>query len=183
MASPVHSLRAADVMTRALVCAHPNQDLLEVEGRLFERRISGLPVVEEGRLVGVLSASDVARVQVLMNSLDGQVNDRLDWPAQADGFQHANPPQFDGFRQMITRLKVRDAMQDEVAVCPPDQLIAQVAKTMIAQRIHRVIVVEGAKPVGIISSLDLVKVLAARLLETGNSETGNLETGNLETGN
>lgn len=168
MAASVRSLRAADVMTRALVCAHPDQDLLEVEGLLFERRISGLPVVEDGRLLGVLSASDVARVQVLMNSLDGQVNDRLDWPAQADGFQHTDPPQYDGFRQMITRLKVRDAMQDQVEVCPPDQLLADVARIMLEQRIHRVIVVEGTKPVGIISSLDLVKVLAAQLAETGN---------------
>jgi CBS domain-containing protein len=167
MASSVRSLRAADVMTRALVCAHPDQDLLEVEGLLFERRISGLPVVEDDRLVGVLSASDVARVQVLMNSLDGQVNDRLDWPAQADGFQHADPPQFDGFRQMITRLKVRDAMQDQVAVCPPGQSLAQIAKTMLDERIHRVIVVEDSRPVGIISSLDLVKVLAEQLTETG----------------
>jgi CBS domain-containing protein len=167
MASSVRSLRAADVMTRALVCAHPDQDLLEVEGLLFERRISGLPVVEDDRLVGVLSASDVARVQVLMNSLDGQVNDRLDWPAQADGFQHADPPQFDGFRQMITRLKVRDAMQDQVAVCPPGQSLAQIAKTMLDERIHRVIVVEDSRPVGIISSLDLVKVLAEQLKESG----------------
>lgn len=168
MDTSVRTLRAADVMTRALICAHPDQDLLEVEGLLFERRISGLPVVEDDRLVGVLSASDVARVQVLMNSLDGQVNDRLDWPAQADGFQHANSPQFDGFRQMITRLKVRDAMQDQVTVCPPDQLLANVADAMLAERIHRVIVVEGTKPVGIISSLDLVKVLATQLTDTGN---------------
>lgn len=163
MPSNLGALRAADVMTRALVCAQPDQDLLEVESLLFERRISGVPVVEHDRLVGVISASDVARVQVLMSSLDGQVNDRLDWPAQADGFQHTDPPQFDGFRQMITRLKVRDAMQDQVAVCSPEQPLAQVAQTMLEDRIHRVIVVEGEKPVGVISSLDLVKVLATQL--------------------
>lgn len=159
MAPSAKALQAADVMTRTLVCAHPDQDLLEVESLLFERHISGMPVVEEERLIGVLSASDVARVQVLMNSLDGQVNDRLDWPTQADGFQHTDPPQFDGFRQMITRLKVRDAMQDQVTVCPPGEPLSRVAQTMLDDHIHRVIVVEGDKPVGVISSLDLVKVL------------------------
>ena len=160
MPTSAKSLRAADVMTSSLVCAQPGQDLLEVEKLLFERRITGLPVVEEGRLVGVISASDVARVQVLMNSLDGQVNDRLDWSVQADGFQHADPPDFDGFRQMIGKLKVSDAMQDQMLVCSPEQSILEVSKTMLAERIHRVIVVEGEKPVGIVSSLDLVKVLA-----------------------
>jgi CBS domain-containing protein len=157
------SLCAADVMNRALVCASPDQDLLEVEGVLLERRISGLPVVQQGRLVGVISASDVARVQVLMNSLDGQVNDRLDWPMQADGFQHSDAPDFHGFREMIGRLKVSDAMRDQVVVCEPQAPLAEVANKMLGERIHRVIVVEGEKPVGIITSLDLVRVLADQL--------------------
>jgi CBS domain-containing protein len=163
MVSNAAALTAADIMTRSLVLARPEQDLLEIEGLLFERRISGLPVVDEGRLVGVVSASDVSRVQVLMNSLDGQVNDSLDWPQQADGFAHAQPPQFSGFRQMITRLKVQDAMRDHVVVCAPNAPLAEVAQVMLAERIHRIIVVEGERPVGIISSLDLVKVLAGQL--------------------
>jgi CBS domain-containing protein len=163
MVSHAAALTAADIMTRSLVLARPEQDLLEIEGLLFERRISGLPVVDEGRLVGVVSASDVSRVQVLMNSLDGQVNDRLDWTQQADGFAHAQPPQFSGFRQMIGRLKVQDAMRDQVVVCAPDAPLAEVAKVMLAEHIHRIIVVENERPVGIISSLDLVKVLASQL--------------------
>lgn len=157
------SLCAADVMNRALVCASPEQDLLEVERLLLERRIRGVPVVQQGRLVGMISASDVARVQVLMNSLDGQVNDRLDWPMQADGFQHADAPDFHGFREMIGRLKVSDAMRDHVSVCAPETPLVEVARKMFDDRVHRVIVVEGEKPVGIISSLDLVKVLADQL--------------------
>lgn len=169
MVSNAAALRAADVMTRSLILAHPQQDLLEIEGLLFERRISGVPVVDEGRLVGVVSASDVARVQVLMNSLDGQVNDTLDWPQQADGFEHKDSPQFSGFRQMITRLKVQDAMRDHVVVCPPETPLAQVARTMLAERVHRIIVVEGERPVGIISSLDLVKVLSTQLTEAAGN--------------
>jgi CBS domain-containing protein len=169
MVSNVAGLKAADVMTRSLVLARPEQDLLEIESLLFERRISGVPVVDEGRLVGMVSATDVARVQVLMNSLDGQVNDTLDWSQQADGFQHTDPPQFSGFRQMIAKLKVQDAMRDNVSVCAPDAPLADVARTMLAERVHRIIVVEGERPVGIISSLDLVKVLSTQLAEAAEN--------------
>ncbi len=153
-------LRAADVMSRSLIVATPDQDLLEAERALLDNRISGMPVVEDGRLVGVLSASDIARVQLLMNSLDGQVDDRLDWPIQADGFQHSDPPPYHGFRHLLDRLKVKDAMHDQVIVCHAETPVAEVARTMAEKRIHRLIVVEGDHPVGIVSSLDLVKVLA-----------------------
>ncbi len=163
MPSAAAKLTAADVMSRALVLARPEQDLLEVEGVLFERRISGLPVVEDGKLIGVVSAGDVARVQVFMNSLDGQVDDNQEWSSQADGFQHAEPPAFHGFREMIAKFKVRDAMNDQVLTCAPGTPLASVAEQMLAERVHRVIVVEQGKPVGIVSSLDLVKVLADQL--------------------
>jgi CBS domain-containing protein len=54
-------------------------------------------------------------------------------------------------------------MRDQVVVCAPDAPLAEVAQVMLAEHIHRIIVVEGERPVGIISSLDLVKVLASQL--------------------
>ena len=168
MAPPARTMQAKDVMSQSLLSAHPDQDLLEIEKLLVDSRVSGLPVVEDGRLVGVLTAHDVARVQVLMNSLDGQVYDRLDWQQQADGFQHTDPPPFDGFRQMIARLKVRDAMHDRIVVCRPDDPLAMVARTMVDEHIHRLIVVEGQRPLGVVSSLDLVRVLADEISDSGS---------------
>jgi CBS domain-containing protein len=168
MAPRASTMQVKDVMTQSLICATADQDLLEVERLLVGRQVSGVPVVEEGRLVGVLSANDVARVQVLMNSLDGQVDDRLDWQQQADGFQHSDPPEFDGFRQMISRLKVRDAMREQVVVCRPEDTLSDVARKMLDEHLHRVIVVDGERPVGIVSSLDLVKVLADELATSGS---------------
>ncbi len=151
--------QARDIMTKALVFAEPQQDLAEVETLLLEHRISGVPVVDHGRLVGVLSRGDIARVQVLMNSLDGQVTDQLRWSDQADGFQHSQGTEFQGFRKMLERLTVKDAMRDQVITCAPDAAIAEVAETMVRQHLHRIIVVERDHAVGIISSLDLVKLL------------------------
>jgi CBS domain-containing protein len=154
------TLHAEQVMTRTLISAAPGQDLNEVEAMLIENRIGGVPVVDQGRLVGVLSRSDVARVRVLMRSLDGLVSDQLDWPEQADGFVHAKRGEFSGFRQMIGNLKVADAMRDQLITCAPDTLVGDVAHMMVLQHVHRVIVVEDEKPLGIITSLDLVKLLA-----------------------
>ena len=153
-------LTAGDIMTRALLCARPDQALMEAESMLIERRIGGAPVVEAGRLVGVISRSDIARVEVLMLSLDGQVSDQLQWKVQADGFEHSQGPEFAGFRERLGKLKVRDAMHREVITCHPDTPVAEVAATMVRQHMHRLIVVVQERPVGIVSSLDIVKLVA-----------------------
>ncbi len=160
MTTRYQTMPASRIMTKALVCAGPDQDLWEVESLLIEHRISGVPVVEHGKLVGVLSRSDIARVQVLMSSLDGQVTDQMRGYDQADGFQHNESAEFQGFRNQVSKLKVQDAMHDEVVTCVPSTPVSEVAARMVRMHIHRVIVVEGDYPVGIISSLDLAKLIA-----------------------
>jgi len=152
---------AKDLMTQALVCAHPEQPLAELELLLIEHRISGVPVVEQGRLIGVISRSDIARVEVLVESLDGSVSDQMRWDTQADGFQHPAQPAYHGFRGRLDNLAVKDAMHDQVVTCRPDTPVVEVAADMVRHHIHRVIVVEGDHPVGIVSSLDIVKLVAA----------------------
>ncbi|HEY8490466.1 MAG TPA: CBS domain-containing protein, partial [Dehalococcoidia bacterium] len=59
--------RVRDVMRRPAIVASP-QDPLEQAARLmYERKIGCLPVVDEGRLVGIVTTSDVFRafVQVM----------------------------------------------------------------------------------------------------------------------
>jgi CBS domain-containing protein len=164
------TLHADQIMTKALICARPEQDLHELELLLVEHRISGVPVVEQGRLVGVVSRSDIARVQVLMKSLDGQVTDELRRDDQADGFQHNERPEFQGFRQMLDKLKVKDAMHDQVVTCTPATSVGEVAAMMVRQHVHRIIVVEADRPVGIISSLDLLRLLASGMSESARKQ-------------
>jgi CBS domain-containing protein len=152
---------AADIMTKSLITTRPDEDLKVAERLLIDHRVSGVPVVDEGNLVGVLSRSDIARVEVLMESLDGVVSERQNWDEQADGFQHAARPEFHDFRQRIEKLKVRDAMHDQVVTCAPSTPVQEVAAEMVRHHIHRVIVVDGRHPVGIVSSLDLARLVAA----------------------
>jgi CBS domain-containing protein len=55
--------RVSDIMTRDLVTASPDDDLLSVAHVMTERRIRHLPVVQAGRLVGIVSIGDVVKAQ------------------------------------------------------------------------------------------------------------------------
>ncbi len=53
------SLRVRDVMTWSVVTTHPEATLAQAGLTMFQRRIGSLPVVEDGRLVGILTETDV----------------------------------------------------------------------------------------------------------------------------
>ena len=48
-------MRVRDVMTTDVTTVAPDTDLRDVAALLVEKRISGVPVVEAGRVVGVVS--------------------------------------------------------------------------------------------------------------------------------
>lgn len=52
-------MKAIDVMTSPVISVTPDTPVREIAALLFERRISGLPVVENGRLVGMVSEADL----------------------------------------------------------------------------------------------------------------------------
>jgi CBS domain-containing protein len=152
---------AGDVMRRSLVYVRPDQKLSEAERLLVDHHISGMPVIEGGKLVGMLSRSDLTRARVLADALEGQIRAELHWDeTQADGFGHRDPERFEGLAAGYAALRVRDVMRSQVVTCDVATPIANVARLLLQHHIHRVIVVDGEKPAGIISSLDLVKLLA-----------------------
>ena len=57
-----------DVMTRNVVSVGPDTDLNDVARTMLERKIGGLPVVEHGRLVGIITESDIFKRFVELQS-------------------------------------------------------------------------------------------------------------------
>lgn len=60
---PLTDVRVAEVMTTALVTAAPDDEVEQVMGLMTARRIRHLPVMAEGRLVGIISIGDVVKAQ------------------------------------------------------------------------------------------------------------------------
>ena len=52
-----------EIMTRNVVIGTPQDDLVAVSNTMTERRIRHLPVVQGGRLVGIISIGDIVKAQ------------------------------------------------------------------------------------------------------------------------
>jgi CBS domain-containing protein len=156
--NPFGELTARDIMRTRVICVAPDDLLAAVRHKLIESQIGGAPVVSGGRMVGIISRTDLVRIEELLETLDAEVSDSEDY--QADGFQHPIAESFHGFQKRLTQLKVKDAMRAQVVTCAPNTPVTKVAQEMVRQHLHRLVVVEGEKPVGIISSLDLAALVA-----------------------
>jgi CBS domain-containing protein len=51
------------IMTREVIVGAPEDDVLSVGHTMVERRIRHLPVMQEGRLVGIVSIGDILKAQ------------------------------------------------------------------------------------------------------------------------
>lgn len=59
----VLSLTVAEVMTRDVVTGMPQDDVMSVANTMTERRFRHLPIVDEQKLVGIVSIGDVLKFQ------------------------------------------------------------------------------------------------------------------------
>lgn len=58
---PDHELKVGDVMTTDLIVVSPDDDHADAARRMQKEHVKRLPVVEDGRLVGVVSRADMLR--------------------------------------------------------------------------------------------------------------------------
>lgn len=55
---------AADLMTRELITATPTDTVADMMAVMTQRRIRHVPIVESGRVVGVISIGDVVKARI-----------------------------------------------------------------------------------------------------------------------
>jgi CBS domain-containing protein len=146
---------AKDIMTRNVLTAYDDWTLQELARFLTDNGISGAPVITgEGKLVGVVSLTDVARATGRLGS---------GWFEPLSVYHHDGKLSIDELSSLKLEssetTNVRDIMTSVVFEVDAGASIGQVAETLLRGRIHRVFVVEHGKVVGVISALDLLRVL------------------------
>lgn len=136
-----------DVMSSSLRTVTPQTSLMEVSSLMCLYRYSGLPVVQEDKLVGFIAEKDV--LNRLFPSLDdlmeGTANSKLD--------------DMQGQFKELLGLKVADLMTHNVVTVAPNMHALRAAAVMVRNRFRRIPVTEGDKLVGMLSLGDIHKAV------------------------
>jgi CBS domain-containing protein len=91
-----HARKVADVMTKNVITASPETPLDEIAIRLERNSIKRVPIVKDGRLVGIVSRANIVQVVAsapieLQNPLsDSTIRDRLLADLKAQSWAHTN---------------------------------------------------------------------------------------------
>ena len=153
------NIRVAEIMTTELYSVSPSMALSDLEWELSRRRISGAPVVEDGKLVGMISRGDIVRRIGFSHAMSEMA---LDYYRQLEG---GSPEELERLADQtlgsqLRTLHVRDAMTTHPATIDPDAFVREAARLMLDNRVHRLVVAKDSMPLGIISTLDLLQVVA-----------------------
>lgn len=155
---PAH-VRLRDVMVRDPAFAEPNWTLRQAARTLRSHRVSGLPVVEDGMVVGVLSEKDILR------DLDraagvGLPRGLLDLLLELDGDEPI--ARLEPCLRRLAHGRVADAMSRPPITVTPQTTVAQADALLVAHRIKRLPVVEDNRLVGLVTRAELLASLADR---------------------
>jgi CBS domain-containing protein len=132
--SAVTDVRVGKLMSIGPIVTTPDARASEAERLLKTYRISGLPVVSDGAVVGVISLTDlmVARSSAMIGG---------NW----------------------ARMRVRHLMSSPAVTVHAATSAARAAELMLSRHIHRLVVVDDEDaPIGVLSSLDLLRLLVRR---------------------
>lgn len=147
---------ASEVMVTGMLTAKPDEKLADIAERLVGEHISGMPVVDQGKIIGVITQNDLVRVPILLEALTGYAAEELLESGPGGLDQQVD---LEHFHEQYGHMTVRDGMRQQLMTCAPETPLNEVARQMVSQHVHRVIVVEDGRPVGMITSLDLLAAL------------------------
>jgi CBS domain-containing protein len=148
-------VKVKEIMKRKVICFSPNDSILKVAKVFSEKNISGAPVVENKKVVGVISETDIIKVirLKLPNATPTAQLSFLILNFLKDAFV------FKKELKKISQLTVKNLMSKKVISISPEASIVEAAEMMEKYDVQRLPVVKNGKLVGIISRADLVKTL------------------------
>jgi len=74
-----HRVRISHIMSKPLITSKPETDIRKAVSTMNERRIKKLPVVEQGRLLGLVSLTDVVRSLAYFEHVISSLCARCKW--------------------------------------------------------------------------------------------------------
>ena len=127
-------MRISEIMTKNPVTIDKDRSLKDAVGLLIKHKISRLPVLDNKKLVAILTHRDITEAL-------GSVKERVS----------------------SAHIHVSNAMSNNLITLPPSMEIQTAAETMVSAGISGIPIVDGGKLVGIITKTDLIGTVKSNI--------------------
>lgn len=143
----------AEIMTTDVVTVDPGMSVTEGAKLMVDNEIGALPVLDQGRLVGIVTEGDLIMQDV-----------KLEYPTYLhllDGYIMYPPStkQFESELKKAVAADVRAVMTSDPVTIQVDATIEDAATLLVDREVSRIPVLDGDDLVGIVSKSDVVRSL------------------------
>ena len=154
-------MKIRDVMNKNVVTCKPD-DPVSILAKLFkEYHISGMPVVEKGKVVGIVSETDLLKL-FKTPEISGEL--WLPSPFEVIEIPIRNLVRLEEFKKALEDMKmkpVREIMKKSVHSVSPEDSLEKASSMMVKYKVNRLPVIENGKLVGIVARSDIISGLSA----------------------
>jgi CBS domain-containing protein len=141
-----------DIMTTPVITVPPAMTIKELAGLFRDRRIGGVPVVDQDRLVGIVTEGDLM-------AMDADIEMPHFFELFDSIIYLGSQKKFKEQLEKASAATVEQLMTDDVKSVAPDDEARVAATLMHKHKFDRVPVVEGEAVVGIVTRHDIMKIL------------------------
>lgn len=147
-------MRARDIMTATVISVGPENSVVEAAALMVRKRISAVPVISDGAVVGIVSEADLLHRYELGTQRD---------PAPRSWWRRIFDSDNSAWSYVQAHaMKVRDVMTPDVVTVEEDSPATDIAALFEKHKIKQVPVVRSGSAVGIVSRADFMRALVAR---------------------
>ena len=158
-------MNVSEVMNPHPVTVAPDATFTEVARTMLDHRLAGVPVVDaDERLVGLVTDKDlvIKHARVHFPWYLGILGD----------FLQIEVPGTDEEIQRALAVTARDLMEEKMHTVSPDASVEDAATAMVDEGANPVPVVDGGRLVGMVSRMDLVRLLVVEEEDGGQDRSG-----------
>lgn len=145
-------------MTKRVYTLKPENGLVDAIKMFKRKKITGAPVLEGGRLVGIITEKDILSVMSIPSLPEPVSPPPFDF-VEAMLEMKVNEWEIEKELEKIKTGRVKDVMTRDVVVISPDDDVADAVSLMSERRVNRLPVIDDGKLVGIVTRQDLLKAL------------------------
>ncbi len=149
---PSCELLAKDIMSKPVISVEPDTPVAKIAALLSTQRISGIPVIKNGQLMGVINEMELLH----RHEIGTDEPPVQPWWARLFSGDHSSSHYVKSHA-----LRAKDIMTRPVTTVTEDTALSKIAAFFDSRAVRRLPVVRDGKVIGIITRANLVQAVAA----------------------
>lgn len=153
-------MKVKDAMNKNVIICKPDDPISMLVELFRKNHISGMPVVEKEKVVGMVSETDILKLFKSPEFPEGMF---LPSPFEIIEIPIRSVIRYEEFKKALEDIHmkpVRDIMIKKIYSISPDSTLEDASGKMIKYRVNRLPVIENEKLVGIIVRSDIIRGLS-----------------------